>query len=644
MTRGGSKAWAFLRILFVRLRFIFIFIVIGIIVGNWRWIMNVVDRWTRPAKAEDMVKGEFEYYCPMHPSVVRPDDKEKCPICGMPLSKRRRGEATEVPAGVLGRLQLSPFRIRQAGIATQEVAYRTLVREVRTVGFIEWDERRVAQLSAQIAGRADELFVDFTGVRIRKGDPVYKLYSPDLVTTQEEYVLAMNTLEQIQSRPEPDPEALRRAKKLADSARERLLLWGITPEQVATLERERTAHTHLTIFSPLSGIVTKKNILAGQYVQVGDDPYTIANDSVVWMQAEVFERDLGLIREGQTAEVTTEAFPGESFEGRIVFIQPMMQAETRTVKARVEIPNPHGKLKQGLYATAVIRVPLGRRGELYYTCCPACGEIKAEGPEECTICGMMYVQAGGVPEAHAQEPPEVFYMCPMHHEVKSDAPGRCPQCGMELQRHEKRAERPHEKPETERTIYVCPMHPERIWDKPGECTACGGMKLAERKVVPGARVAFVCPEHSDVVSDAPGTCPRDGKALHFKIVSEPSRLEETWSCSHHPEQTSPTKGPCPKCGHAMKRYEIEHVLAVPFSAVIDTGLRKVVFVERDPGTFEAVEVKFGPRAGEYYQVLGGLEAGDRVVTAGAFLLDAEARLNPAAATQYFGASGHEGHK
>src|SRR5438876_11070178 len=121
----------------------------------------------------------------MHPTVVRNDDKEKCPICFMPLSKRKRGEKMELPGNVVARVALTSTRAHLAGVATEEIGYRNLVRELRTVGTIEWDERKLSHLSARIAGRADELFINFTGVRVKKGDPVYRLYSPDLVTTQE---------------------------------------------------------------------------------------------------------------------------------------------------------------------------------------------------------------------------------------------------------------------------------------------------------------------------------------------------------------------------------------------------------------------------------------------------------------------------
>jgi membrane fusion protein, copper/silver efflux system len=600
----------FFRVLFVRLRFVLVFVVVGLLVGNWDRIMNVVDRLTRP-RAGDVVSGEFEWFCPMHPTVVRQDPKEKCPICGMPLSQRKRGEKTALPPGVLQRVALTPTRIRQAGVGTEEVAYRPLVREIRTVGNIVWDERKLAHISARIAGRADELFINFAGVRVKKGDPVYKLYSPDLVTTQEEYVLALKGLEDVKSRPGADEAAIGRAQRLAGSAREKLRLWGITDEQIADLQKSGKPQTHLTIVSPIPGLVIEKDIHAGHYLKEGEDPYTVVDDSVVWMQADVFERDMALVREGQVVEIKAEAFPNDAFRGTVAFVAPELDLATRTVKVRVDVPNPEAKLKAGMYVTAALRVPLGKSTDVYYGCCEGCPDVKA------------------------------------------DLPGKCPTCGMELVLKdkngapvEKHAHPAREKKPAESSVYVCEMHPESVWDKPGACAKCGGMKLEERKVPAGSRVVYTCPAHPDVVSDQPGTCPKDGKPLRFQIVSEARRLAEEWICPLHPDVPGDPKGKCPKCGGDMKHVHAEQILAVPVTAVIDTGSRKMVFLDRGEGLFDAVEVVLGPQAGDYYPVEKGLNAKDRVVTAGAFLLDAEARLNPAAGAAYFGASGggHGDHK
>ena len=304
----------------------------------------------------------------MHPSVVRDDPEEKCPICGMPLSKRKKGEVTKLPPGVLARVQLSPLRVRQAGVATSEVGYRTLVREVRTVGFIDFDERRLVQLSSRIRGRADELHVDFEGTDVRAGDPLYSLYSPDLVTTQQAYLGAIEELARLERQSASDAGARAAAEKNVRSARERLVLWGITEEDLTELERTTEAKNHLVIRSPISGIVIEKRIFAGRYVEVGEIPYTVADLSQVWALAEVFEADIGLVHVGQSVEITTEAHPGVVYRGDVSFVYPVLDVRTRTVKVRVEVANPELALKPGMFVSAVMRFALGEQGEIFWGC------------------------------------------------------------------------------------------------------------------------------------------------------------------------------------------------------------------------------------------------------------------------------------
>jgi hypothetical protein len=195
----------------------------------------------------------------------------------------------------------------------------------------------------------------------------------------------------------------------------------------------------------------------------------------------------------------------------------------------------------------------------------------------------------------------------------------------------------------DRKIYVCDVHPEEVFDKPGQCRkeSCNGMELEARTLPPGSKVVYVCPAHPESTSDKPGVCPKDQKKLQFRVLSETSRTTETWACAIHADKSAGGPLKCPDCGIAMKHLERVELLSVPLSALIDTGLRKVVFLERSHGSFDAVEVEVGPRAGEYYPVVKGLAAGDRVVTQGAFLLDAETRLNPAAGAAYFGAAAKE---
>ena len=178
------NAAAVTKVVFARLRFLAVFLVAALIVGYWDNIKNHVDKWTRPPVAPEVAgvsHSDIEYYCAMHPNIIRPEPGD-CPICGMPLIKRKKGEAQRLPADVMARVQLSPQRMALAGVQTSPVEYRTLVREIHAVGVLDYDETKVAQLSARVAGRADELFLEYTGYPVNVGDPVYSLYSPEVYT------------------------------------------------------------------------------------------------------------------------------------------------------------------------------------------------------------------------------------------------------------------------------------------------------------------------------------------------------------------------------------------------------------------------------------------------------------------------------
>jgi membrane fusion protein, copper/silver efflux system len=483
------SAWMFLRILNVRLRFIILMVATGIVAAQWDNIVAHWDRWTRPHRAEvSATELRVEYYCPMHPSVIR-GELGNCPICGMPLVKRAKGEKPELPEGVLGRVQLTPYRMKLAGVATSEVLPRAIAGSIRTVGTIDIDERRTSHISARIGGRIETLHVDFTGDRVAKGAPLVDIYSPELVSTQKEYLLALAALEK--AKTSGLASAITTAQDVFDAAHRRLKLWGINDAQLAEVEGEDAPNPHQTILAPISGIVTQKNILAGQTVMEGDDLYTIADLSEVWMNASVYEADISKVRVGQLVTIRADAAPGRTFAGKVGFIAPTMDVSTRTARVRVDVANPDFTLKPGMYVDAEIATP----------------PVEAGGPT-------------------AARPAAPTYTCTMDPQIVSDKPGDCPICGMHLVR---------------------------------------------------------------VVPTAAGVA-----------------------------------------------------LSVPESAVIDTGTRKVVYLEREPGTFDAIEVEVGPPDNGFYPVLAGLTEGDRVVTKGAFLIDAENRLNPGAAGSYFGASGGPG--
>jgi len=253
---------------------------------------------------------------------------------------------------------VGPDQLRLAGVKTFEVTPRSLTREIQAVGRIDYDEKRLAFVSARVAGRIDRLYVNFTGTTVERGQPLLELYSPDLVSAQQEYLLALTTLERISKSPQP--EIVEGTRSLVEAARKRLLLWGITDEQIGELKNRREPRIHMTILSPITGTVIEKKALEGKYVAAGEPLYTIADLSSIWMLAEVYEYEMGLVRLDQEVEITTPTYSDRPFKGKISFINPSLEEKTRTVKVRADVPNPDGRLKPGMFVRARLVTPLGR--------------------------------------------------------------------------------------------------------------------------------------------------------------------------------------------------------------------------------------------------------------------------------------------
>ncbi|KPL19340.1 MAG: hypothetical protein AMJ92_03370 [candidate division Zixibacteria bacterium SM23_81] len=334
-------------------------------------------------------KDILYWTCGMHPSVrVMPEEykkgQTKCPICNMDLVSVSKGEEAPGEEGQVV-LKLSPRAQKLASIATSEVTYRPLLKEIRTVGKIDYDERKWAYVASRVPGRIDKLFVDFTGVTVKQGEPLVWFYSPALVSTQEEYLLALETLVKVKG--SHLQEVIENAESLVKSTEKRLLLWGITENQVKELQEKKEAETHMTIYAPMSGTVIHKTALEGKYVKEGENIYHIADLSYVWMFADIYEEDISWIKLGQEVKITSIAYPGDVFTGTISFVNPYLDEKTRSVKIRVDVPNPDEKLKPGMYVDAFIKAPISDRRGIYYTC-PMHPEVISAKPGECPECGM----------------------------------------------------------------------------------------------------------------------------------------------------------------------------------------------------------------------------------------------------------------
>jgi len=256
---------------------------------------------------------------------------------------------TRTPSGVV----VVPAVARQLiGVRSAPAAYATLTQEIRAVGTVGYDERGLTQVTVKTSGWVREVFVDSIGRSVRKGDPLFTLYSPDLLATQDEHLLAVKTQAQLAASPLGDAKA--NAASLVASTRERLRLWDVTEAQMATLERRGKAEPVLTVYAPSSGIVMKREALPGKYVEPGTILYEVADLSTVWISADIYESEVAVVKLHQPASVTFAAYPGETFRGAVSYIYSTLNTEARTVRVRVEMPNPGLRLKPGMFGTVTL--------------------------------------------------------------------------------------------------------------------------------------------------------------------------------------------------------------------------------------------------------------------------------------------------
>jgi len=266
--------------------------------------------------------------------------------------------------------------------------------EIRMVGKIDYDETKLAYITAWVPGRLERMFVEYTGVPVRKGDHMVELYSPDLLTAQDELLAAIRAAKKLTG---SDMEIVRQTTlATVKAARERMRLWGLTPAQIADVEKAGKASDRMTIYAPLGGIVISKDAQQGMYVKTGSRIYTIADLTGVWVNLRAYESDLMWLRYGQKVEFETVAYPGRKFAGTISFIDPILDARTRTVKVRLNASNAEGRLKPGMFVKATVRTKVA-----------ASGRVMDEGLAD-------------------------KWICPMHPSVIKDSAGKCDICEMDI--------------------------------------------------------------------------------------------------------------------------------------------------------------------------------------------------------------------
>jgi len=348
----------------------------------------VLRRPSPPVAAAPPAESRTRYICPMHPSITS-DHPGECPICGMqlvaaepasertvlfyrsPLDPKQTSPAPrkdargmdylpvysdEVPGSAstagLAIVGIDPQRQQLIGLRTAPVTEGPVGGSWRTVGRVAVDETRVHHLALKFAGFIEQVYVDYVGKPVRAGEPLFSIYSPDVVSAEEEYLLALRT------RASLGAGTAQAGEDLVSAARERLKLWDIPEAEIRRLERTGKVQRTVTLSAPMSGVVTRKDAVMGHRVAAGDMPYEITDLSQLWVLADAYESDLGRLRLGMAASLTLQAFPNREFPGKVAFVDPILDPKTRTAKVRLAFPNPTGELRPEMFGEVTLRTPV----------------------------------------------------------------------------------------------------------------------------------------------------------------------------------------------------------------------------------------------------------------------------------------------
>lgn len=336
------------------------------------------------------------YTCPMHPQ-IRSEEPGTCPICGMDLVPLASNDAKNTTNDDdEDNILITKASRRLAGIETEKVSKISASQSIKAIGSISFDEGRISTISAYVDGRIEKLYADYTGVTVKKGEHLAEFYSPNLYSAQVEFLQASEALWNMK---DASSSVLRTQKQLLKGAETKLKELGMNNTQISKLKKTRKALTRLTLNSTVNGTVIEKNTTQGSYVKTGQVIYRVADLSTVWLLLDLFPEETTYLKFGLKVTARIRSAPDREFVGRISFIDPIINSQSRTVRVRVEIPNPDGILKPGDYADAQIEVLLGTKG----------GRSKIYDPE---LAGK--------------------YISPMHPQIISDKPGKCPICGMTM--------------------------------------------------------------------------------------------------------------------------------------------------------------------------------------------------------------------
>ncbi|WP_242344329.1 efflux RND transporter periplasmic adaptor subunit, partial [Anaeromyxobacter terrae] len=305
-----------------------------------------------PAAQKDQKE---RWQCPMHPSIVQ-DHPGDCPICGMKLVKVEGtggagGEAGAPAPEGLSEVTIDASRQQLIGLKVAHAELGAVGGSWRTSGRVSVDETRVHHVNVKFSGFMERVYADFIGRSVKAGEPLFSIYSPELLSAQQEFVLALETRKRLAASGGMSADG----DALVAAARRKLELWDVPRSELARIERTGEASRTITFYSPATGVLTKKDVVPGMRVNAGDMPFEIIDLSRVWVLADAYESDLGHVKVGTPATLSLKAYPNHPFTGRVAFIDPLLDAKTRTAKVRVEVPNPRGELKPEMFGEVVFQ-------------------------------------------------------------------------------------------------------------------------------------------------------------------------------------------------------------------------------------------------------------------------------------------------
>ena len=372
-----------------------ILVVAGVVLGvGATWL--AMHKSAGPPASASAPANKSRYQCPMHPTIMS-DHPGECPICGMKLVEVKGEAEAAAAAGAAARkilfyrspmnprqtsptprkdemgmdyvpvyadeaqgagpsvdglatVAIDPARQQLIGLQVAPVTRGTVSGSWRTVGRVEVDPTRVRKTNVKVEGYIEQMFVDFVGRPVRRGQPLFSLYSPSLLAAENEYVLALQTRDALTQAGATDGNGA----ALVEGSRRKLELWDVPGEEIQRLEKTRTPSRTLTFLSPISGVVTGKNVVQGASVNAGDTPFEITDLGEVWVMADAYEVDLASVRVGMPATLMLKAYPGRTFRGSVAFIDPLLDQATRTAKVHMHFPNPGLELKPEMYGDVVL--------------------------------------------------------------------------------------------------------------------------------------------------------------------------------------------------------------------------------------------------------------------------------------------------